>query len=191
VQDGKPNPKPPLSDARALYYEKLHTNFESITETLEDQVSQLTDSLHSFTLLAVKLPLKDSAEIWNRDLKAYAPTFLLNHHNKFSAWPHFQRFFTSTVNQTMDDLIHDFTDPAVLKELPIRVRYQILDAFRQFTLSLKYRLTALISEFNPELRPDIQNTFLLKPNQNPVTFLNWMASLFLDASSSTTKNAPC
>jgi hypothetical protein len=92
-------------------------------------VSQLTDSLHSFTLLTVKLPLKDSAEIWTRDLKAYAPTFLLNHHNKFSAWPYFQRFFTSTVNQTQN--------------------------------------SNLIS-------------FLFKPNQNPVIFLNWMASLFLD-----------
>jgi hypothetical protein len=181
VSKGSPPIYADKDDLHELYYQKMHSSFETVVQLLDNQVGLLSDSLHSFTLQSVKLLLLGQDDSWIGELNRYSPKFLLNHHNQQDMFPDFQKFFRNTVVKSKDDLIFRFTNATVLKELPLRTRLQIVSSFRQFTVSLKHRLRNLIFEISPDTVPDVPNTVLYKQEQNPVTFLNYITSLLPDA----------
>jgi hypothetical protein len=125
VSRGSPPIYADKDDLHELYYQKMHSSFETVVQQLDDQVGLLSDSLHSFTLQSLKLPLLDQDDSWIGELNRYSPKFLLNHHNQHDMFPDFQKFFRNTVVKSKDDLIFRFTNTTVLKELPLRTRLQI------------------------------------------------------------------
>jgi hypothetical protein len=80
VSKGSPPIYADKDDLHESYYHKMLL----LVQQLDDQVGLLSDSLHSFTLQSLKLPLIGQDDNWIGELNRYSPKFLLNHHNQHS-----------------------------------------------------------------------------------------------------------
>jgi hypothetical protein len=181
IEKGNITHTTPQNDLHPLYYEKLYQSFERFIDAIESQVNKISDIAHQLSISSIHPPMiSSSLEVTPESVLNLLPQYLVNHHNPINQFPDFQQFFRDTVNVSRDDVISRFTDTMVLKGLPVKTRLQLSGVYKQFMLGLKYRLTTLIKELDPEAKPDIPNTVLFKPDQTASSFIFFMMTLITD-----------
>jgi hypothetical protein len=173
------NYKSHLQSLHSQYFFSLGNLYLNIFSALESYTAVLAESIHVLSDENYILPNNVvKLEVLIQKIAELLPKNLANVDYTLGQMQDFEKFFTTEVSKSNDDIISEFLDRSFLLEMPFRQLKQIYSAAEQFNMNLRYRTSKFFMNFvDRSFYKIIPNTVLFSRSQNPVTFINFIRAL--------------
>jgi len=160
-----------------IYFKQLFSTQMSILDLFDSTLNHLSEAVHSLTTQNINVPIEEPFKNLIPQILSILPTYLPNHGAHQVHFPTFEQFFIQKVVLSQDKMISDLNNQTFLSKLPEENLRLILKALKQFEFEIRERLDAFLSEINPTVKIEAPKSVLLKPTQNPTTFVFFVHSL--------------